>query len=434
MNVRFAITKGLLGLLTLCLAWVVWDNWGRFVVMPHASTDPMAWSEGLSETDMRERGHYLAQIGGCIGCHTPRGQAWMSGGKRIDTPYGPAYSSNLTPSPSHGLGRWTLHDFALALRWGRSKDGRLLLPVFPYNHTSVLRQQDVAAIFLWLQSLPAVEQPSPAHRITWPLATQPVMAVWRSLFFTPSNWQPDAAQSQAYNLGAYWVQGAGHCAACHGARNRLGGFPAVDDLSGGFLVPQFWVAPSLVDARQTALQVSSVDDVAMLLRAGQNAHATVSGPMAEFVQQSSQYLTQEDALAMATYLKAQVKSTGAAPTASPWTVAAVQTDQGAGQLYQTHCADCHGSQGQGKASVYPALAGNPAVQLVQPENLIQSVLYGGFGPSTALRPRPHGMPPFLFKLGNEEVAQVLTHVRQQWGNHAPEVTPAQVDRVRAAQY
>ena len=35
---------------------------------------------------------------------------------------------------------------------------------------------------------------------------------------------------------------------------------------------------------------------------------------------------------------------------------------------------------------------------------------------------------------NEEVAQVLTHVRQQWGNHAPEVTPAQVDRVRAAQY
>jgi mono/diheme cytochrome c family protein len=84
--------------------------------------------------------------------------------------------------------------------------------------------------------------------------------------------------------------------------------------------------------------------------------------------------------------------------------------------------------------LYPALAGNPAVQLDRPDNLIQMALYGGYGPSTALRPRPYGMPPFVLTLSNQEVADVITYVRQSWGNQAGAVSPMQVDKVRAAKY
>jgi mono/diheme cytochrome c family protein len=72
--------------------------------------------------------------------------------------------------------------------------------------------------------------------------------------------------------------------------------------------------------------------------------------------------------------------------------------------------------------------------MASPENLIQMVLYGGYGPSTAGRPRPYGMPPYLFTLNNQQIADVLNHIRSQWGNQAPTVSPMQVDRVRAATY
>jgi mono/diheme cytochrome c family protein len=418
----------------IACTWVAWDNWGRF-----AFTDAglAATEVALTEDDKAQqqaRGQYLATVGGCVSCHTVRGQALMSGGRVIPTPYGTAVSSNLSASKQHGIGAWSLHDFEMALRWGRSADGRLLLPVFPYNHTSLLQREDAQAIYAWLQSLPPVEQAVPSHQLTWPLGTQPVIAVWRTLFFKPQTWQADVHQSDAFNRGAYLVQGLGHCAACHGQRNALGSFPAVADLSGGVLMPQAWVAPSLVDAKQTAMARSSTQEVAELLRSGQNAHATVSGPMGEFVQQNSQYLTPADALAMATYLKQSMKPVddGVSKGAVPELYLGASPE--APRLYKTHCASCHGEQGQGKDKLYPALAGNPAVQLERPDNLIQMALYGGYGPSTALRPRPYGMPPFVLALTNQEIADVITYVRQSWGNQAGAVSPMQVDKVRAAKY
>lgn len=415
-------------LLALC-GWVTWDNWGRFVA-------PAATEASTTETSQTPqtlaRGEYLAHIGGCIACHTAKGGEPLAGGRRIDTPFGAVFSSNLTSSKTHGLGEWLASDFQNALHWGRSRDGRLLLPVFPYNHTSVFTQQDVQSLFAWLKTIPPVEQAQPAHRLTWPLGTQPVIAVWRSLFFKPTPFQENRNKSAEWNRGAYLVQSAGHCAACHGQRNALGSFPAVDDLSGGFLSPQMWIAPSLIDATQTTVAHSKLDDTAKLLRTGESPSAHASGPMAEFVQHSGQYLTPADALAIASYLKSQATTSALKTTSSSTPLAS--SSPSAQSLYDTHCATCHGKKGEGKANAYPALAGNPAVVLAQPENLIQMALYGGYGPSTANRPRPYGMPPYLFTLNNQQIADVLNHIRSQWGNQAPQVSPMQVDRVRAATY
>jgi mono/diheme cytochrome c family protein len=414
-------------LLTLS-TWVVWDNWGRFI---HPVESNIA-STTADATDTLARGKYLANIGGCAACHTAKGGDTLAGGRRIDTPFGAVFSSNLTSSKTTGLGDWRETDFASALSWGRSRNGRLLLPVFPYNHTSVYTPDDVHALFSWLQTVPAVEQAQPAHQLTWPLGTQPVIAVWRSLFFKPTPFKTNPNESAEWNRGAYLVQSAGHCAACHGQRNALGSFPAVDDVSGGFLSPQLWLAPNLTDASQTTLSTSTLNDTAQLLRVGQNQHAHASGPMAEFVQYSGQYLTQADALAIATYLKSNIKTNSRANTQPNAPLAA--SSPAAQTLYKTHCATCHGDNGEGKTHTYPALAGNPAVVLDKPDNLIQMALYGGYGPSTSGQPRPYGMPPYLFTLNNQQIADVLNHIRSQWGNQAPAVSPMQVDRARSARY
>jgi hypothetical protein len=68
------------------------------------------------------------------------------------------FSSNLTPDEKTGLGSWTPAYFWRAMHNGRSKDGRLLYPAFPYpNYTQVTRE-DSDALFAYLASLPAVER------------------------------------------------------------------------------------------------------------------------------------------------------------------------------------------------------------------------------------------------------------------------------------
>lgn len=414
-------------MLMVAASWITWDNWGRFVLNSNSNTYT---DKVTSDAQTLAYGKYLAQIGGCIACHSASGSESLAGGRRIATPFGDVFSSNLTASATHGIGEWTFNDFENAMRWGRSRDGRLLLPAFPYNHTSALTPLDVQALFAWLQTVPPVEQAQPAHRLTWPLGTQPVIAVWRSLFFSPSTFKPDPTQPDAWNRGAYLVQTAGHCATCHGQRNVWGSFPALDNLSGGFLSPQMWFAPSLTDPTQTTIARSSSDQVAELLRTGHGAGAQVSGPMAEFVQLSSQYLNETDAKSVGLYLKSR---TSAHSVGTPLSPRAATSPEGEA-VYTTHCASCHGKQGQGRPHQYPALANNPAVLLPQPDNLIQAVLYGGYGPSTVGRPRPYGMPPYLFSLNNQQIAQVLNHIRSQWGNQASTVTPVQVDQVRAARH
>jgi mono/diheme cytochrome c family protein len=360
----------------------------------------------------------------------------MAGGRRIDTPFGAVFSSNLTPDVRTGLGAWNTHDFWQALHHGRSKDGRLLTPAFPYNHTSVITRADSDDLLAWLQSLPPVHQPAPAHTLIWPVGTQAALAVWRSLFFSPSPFQPNPAQSAEWNRGAYLVQGLGHCAACHSPRNALGASGAVDDLSGGLMPVVNWYAPDLGSDSETGLASTPLAEIVQLLRTGQNRQAQTSGPMAEVVQHGTQHMTEADLHAMAVYLQSRTQP---APSSVPVRAQVSLTVAVKGQqVYERHCLQCHGEQGQGTTTTagdvaYPALAGNRAVLLSDPTNLVQTVLYGGYGPATALHPRPFGMPPAVLELDDRDIAAVLTHLRTQWGNQASEVTPLQVNRIRAAQ-
>jgi len=409
-------------------------------------------TDGASNLEaLRARGAYLARIGNCAYCHTARGGLPFAGGRPIDTPFGVVYSTNLTPDRERGLGAWTRADFWRALHYGVSRDGHLLNPAFPYTSTTVITRDDSDALLSYLESIPAAATLNQPSQLRWPYNSQWALYAWRALYFKPhaaaSAPQPVDRQ-KPQERGAYLVQGVTHCLECHAPRNAMGA--RLDDpLQGGTLGGaqggilggaggSNWYAPALGREDEASVTRWSRDDVVQFLTTGVAPVGYASGPMGEVVRHATQYLTPEDAGAIASYLQAPPWSNPSAGTpvdSAPRQPesAQFQTDPVAQALYETHCSDCHGDRGQGKSDAYPALAGNRHVTQTRTSNLIHQVLEGGFAPATAGNPRPYGMPPFMLQLSDNQIAAILTYIRQQWGNHAAPVSAFDVQQQRPLQ-
>jgi mono/diheme cytochrome c family protein len=375
------------------------------------------------------RGAYLVRVGNCMTCHTERSGAPFAGGRAVETPFGTVYGGNLTPHAAAGIGAWSRDDFWRALHEGQSRDGRLLAPAFPYPDYTLVTRADADAMFDYLRSLAPVARPNTPHRLRWPYGTQAALALWRTLYFSPATHEDDRTASAEWNRGAYLVRGLGHCGACHTARNALGATSNLMDLSGGLIPMQNWYAPSLTSPAEAGVAAWELAQIERLLRTGVAPGAAVLGPMAEVVLHSTQYLAPGDVRAMAVFLKSLPQSTPPAEPSPVPEMSASVAERGA-KLYEQHCVDCHGPQGEGVPGAYPALAGNRAVTLPVTANLVQVVLYGGFPPSTAGNPRPFGMPPYATVLSDRDVAAVLSHIRGSWNNRSAPVSELSVSRQR----
>ena len=422
-GIGFALgAVALLGLAPAALVWAL-NVRGEDGIDDAAAPAP-------SDTQLVARGAYLARVGNCMTCHTERGGAAYAGGRSIDTPFGTVVSSNLTPDAATGLGDWSASQFWRALHNGRSRDGRLLYPAFPYPNYTMVTRSDSDAIFAFLRSQSAVRQPNRAHGVRWPFDTQVALAVWRALFFQPGPYAPNAAQSTEWNRCAYLVDGLAHCSACHTRRNALGANSNMLDLSGGLIPMQNWYAPALNSPTEAGVADWQPEQVVRMLQTGIAPRGSVLGPMAEVVLSSTQFWSEADLRAMAVFLKALPQTGPASPPATGPVVPSVAL-RGA-KLYDQHCAQCHGEQGQGVPGAYPSLAGNRAVLMRETANLVQVVLNGGFAPATHGNPRPYGMPPYVLRLNDADVAAVLTHLRTSWGNRAPLVSELEVSRQRSS--
>jgi mono/diheme cytochrome c family protein len=417
------------------VGWVYWaSERGPALLSTSATSATSAFAPSLIA-----RGAYVAKLGNCEGCHSAPGQPAFAGGRSLETPFGTIYTSNLTPDVKTGLGAWGADDFWRAMHHGRSKNGRLLNPAFPFSSYSLMTREDSDALYAYLRSLAAVAQENRIHDLRFPYNTQFALRVWRALYFYPQGFQARADKTAEWNRGAYLVQGLGHCAECHSARTRLGGVQYDPDhlsaLAGGVMPAQNWYAPSLRDASEAGLQAMSGDEAISLFKDGVTQQASMLGPMADVVYRSTQHWTPADLAAMTLYLK---DLPGQPPGNNPKKVAGLNgkslSDEAGAAIYKTHCADCHGENGQGSqvegAPAYPRLAGNRAVTMSSPLNLIRIVVQGGFSPSTAGNPQPFGMPPYSHTLNDSEVAQVLSFIRQSWGNNAGAVYALDVVRSR----
>jgi mono/diheme cytochrome c family protein len=379
------------------------------------------------------RGEYLAKLGNCMTCHTTRGGAPWAGGRGIATPFGTIYAGNLTPDVETGLGRWSAAHFWRAMHHGRSFDGRLLYPAFPYPDTTRVTREDSDALYFYLRTLAPVRQANTPHALQFPYSTQAALAMWRALFFRPAAFEPDAARSAEWNRGAYLVRGLGHCGACHGGRNFLGATPeGGQSLAGGLIPMRNWYAPALNSPDQAGVADWPLEHIVALLRDGVSARGSTLGPMADVVYRSLQHWRDADLRAVALFLKSLPQSRSQASSRKPPDPAVLELGA---KRYERHCADCHGRNGEGVRSaagvpLVPPLAGNRVVTMEPPANLIRVIVHGGFLPATAGNPRPFGMAPYGLVLTDEEIAAIASHLRMSWGAAAGGVSGQEVARFR----
>ncbi|MGH1358220.1 MAG: c-type cytochrome [Burkholderiaceae bacterium] len=386
-----------------------------------------------SSTGAIEHGHYLTLLGNCAGCHDQARSGILAGGDPIQTPFGTVFGSNISADRTVGIGRWSKAQFTTAMTLGRSPDGASLNPVFPYQFFNRMTHADIDAIYDWLRTGPASDKPNRQHELRFPYGTEIALNLWRWLFTDLKaiprlpDWPPSetvsSSPSPSLERGRYLVDSVMHCNACHGRRNFLGAFKHADRRGGQQLPGQSGYAPSLTSATETPLGVWTPLEIARFLQTGHTPQADANGLMARIVQESTQHLSDEDALSAGLYLRSKVVP------AEPVKRLAT-SDRPVPGLWERHCSDCHGKDGQGKPDLGPALAGRQSVQLANPVNLLTTILYGGFGPVTRNRPSPPGMPGFAYQLTDQEIALLANIIRNSWGNSASRVIAAQVQESR----
>ena len=254
------------------------------------------------------QGARLFRIGGCASCHAmpgARGDArlLLGGGGPLTTRFGTFRAPNISPSIAHGIGNWSLADFANAMQRGVAPDGTLLYPAFPYASYARMTPADIANLFAFLKTLPAVETPSPENDVGFPFNIRRGIGLWQRFFLSDEPVVPlPRGGGPELRRGRYLVEGPGHCGECHTART-LGGAGGLD--------PARWLAgaqdaegkgkvPNITPA---SLKWSAAE-IADYLKTGFTPdYDSVGGSMAE-VQRNLADASDVDRAAIAAYLKA----------------------------------------------------------------------------------------------------------------------------------
>ncbi len=213
----------------------------------------MLWSGGVAaspplQDDPVTRGKYLANIAGCVDCHTPlvpqfdpknpndlqklafsnrevldTSARLLGGGQPFDLgPGGVIFSRNLTPDKESGLGDWTDDEIKTAIRTGQSRKGNVLHPLMPYHVFNSMADGDVSAIVAYLRSVPPVKNSVPPNSQVPGLKPLPV----RNGITAPS-------PSDTNARGAYLMYGVLACTDCHTPIDAASGAPVMSKYLGG---------------------------------------------------------------------------------------------------------------------------------------------------------------------------------------------------------
>jgi mono/diheme cytochrome c family protein len=390
------------------------------------TTASFAGDSDPQEFTQIERGRYLAVLSDCASCHTvPGSNQPFAGGRAIETPFGNIVAPNITPDPETGIGSWSDEQFDAAVRKGIARNGSHLYPAMPYNAYTKMSRDDVLAIRAYLNTLVPVRNAVEANMLPFPFNIRAAMRVWNALYFNEGDYQPNPHQSAEWNRGAFLVDGPGHCGACHTPKTALGGDKTAQYLEGTYL--QGWSAPDITNNSRLGLGAWSKEDLVAYLKSGHNRVTAATGPMGEVVTLSTAFMTDSDLNAIAAYLKSLPGKADA-----PAALAANDPAMTAGSaIYRDQCSACHGLDGKGIAELFPSVADSSMVKSGDPTTSIRIVLRGARSVGTAAQPTAPGMPSYGKQLDDDEVAAVLTYMRNTWGGAAAAVTPGQVSNVRS---
>lgn len=414
-----------------------------FVVLLAAGAYGLTWRSEIGEIShpdpagidpaLVKEGAALAAAGNCIACHTVPGGEAFAGGLGVATPFGTIYSTNITPHEETGIGNWSLEAFTRSLRKGVDREGRHLYPAFPYDHYTLVSDEDTAALYAYLMTRRPVEAITPKNELPFPLGFRPLLAGWKLLYFEEGRFVPDEMQSEAWNRGAYLAEGLAHCGACHTPRNLLGARKTDEHWNGGS--SEGWTAYP-INANSPAPIPWDAEGLAFYLRHGWHPeHGVSRGPMAEVTGNLGR-LSDEDIAALGIYNAAIMgEPTAARQAAADELRNAVAGNRGAGQaadtmtqpvaaddnidrggaIYASACANCHDS---GRPQPYGGLDFrlSTAVHADSPQNIFIVTL---FGLPPADSEASAVMPGFEGVLSDDDMAALLAYMRAQFTDLPP---------------
>ena len=414
---------GAAALMTAALPW-------RPAISPIVRPEPRAFSAATIE-----RGRLAAALGGCAICHVGLDGRPFAGGRRLETPFGTVYATNVTPDVASGIGAWSYPAFSRAVREGVSRDGHFLYPAHPYPSFTGAEEADVEALYAFLMAQPAVAAQATETKLRFPFGLRPLMSVWNALFARPAPAPADASRGSDWNRGAYLVETLGHCGACHSSRNALGAERGGSlHLAGGFA--DGWHAPPLNGTTASPAGWSAEALYAYLRTGAAPHHGGAAGPMAEIVA-SLQALPDADIRAMATYLASLDPAAPTRDEAARRAAAAIEAGEaaeigarlfapGGARLFDGACASCHDAD-----AALPSLALSSSLHSPDPGNAIQAVLGGIEIP--AHRPGTEAaMPAFVSVFDDAQMADLLAYARARFapGKGTWEDLADVVERVR----
>jgi mono/diheme cytochrome c family protein len=368
------------------------------------------------------KGEILSAAGHCAACHTRQGGPPFAGGYALQTQFGTFYSTNITPDPATGIGRWSLEAFARAMHEGVSRDGSHLFPAFPYDHYTKIWDDDVKALYAYCMTQPPVRATTPANTIPFPLNIRALQEGWKILFFRNGRYRADPSKSAEWNRGAYLAEGLSDCGGCHTPRNLLGAEKARDAYAG--TVIEDWIAPALTEANPSPVPWTQ-DELFSYLRTGVGSlHGATAGPMTPVIRGGLSVVPDADNRALAIYF-ADIDRAGARKPAVELAVSrALATSYlGSGQeyepdarLYAAACIACHYNTGSVPLPARPELALNSALTLSEPTNFIQVVLKGI---SNTDGVPGLVMPAYASALTDADIARLAAYLRRTRTDRPP---------------
>lgn len=393
-----------------------------------------AGTPGARANEQVRGGEYLAHLGDCIACHTAKDGKSMAGGLAMKTPFGVIYSTNITPDVQTGIGNYTFEQFDRAMRKGIAADGHNLYPAMPYPSFAKISAGDMQALYAYLMhGVEPVSQPDKENHMQWPFSMRFGLKFWNTAFLDEAPYKAVPAKSPQWNRGAYIVQGLGHCGSCHTPRGIAMQEKAMsqDGDDGKYFLAganiETWHAVSLHNQWTEA-------EIAKFLKVGHNSHASAYGNMTEVVHFSTQHFKDSDLSAIGEYLSTLPPNaeTGAIKPKAVTMVKEVDLYKTRGGLgYVQFCSTCHQTDGRGVDTFFPPLANNSSVQSEDPTSVIHVVLSGWKSAETEQAKRAFFMPGYN-QLTDQELAEIVSFVRTQWGNHGAPVTAKEVRKVREA--
>jgi mono/diheme cytochrome c family protein len=407
---------------------IIWSAAAAIVIAGSAAAIAVIWRPSIAAIEppapasfdaaLVKRGRELAATGNCNDCHTVRGAKAFAGGLPVPTPFGTIYSSNITPDPETGIGRWPETAFRRAMRDGVDRDGRHLYPTFPYDHFTNVSDEDDSALYAYLMTRQPVRAPARKNELSFPLDQRFMVAGWKLLFLRHGTYRPDNSKSAEWNRGAYLVEGLAHCGACHTPRNALGAERASAQFAGGDV--DNWHAYA-INGQSPAPVPWDAEALFAYLRDGWHPdHGVARGPMAQVVSNLSS-IPDGDIRAIATYMAGQFGAPGPdrkrrgdevlAQVKSPATPSAGSNAAGAA-IYAAACATCHET---GRALPYGGvnLGLSSAISSPDPRNAANIVLSG-------VRPvegeRSPIMPGFAASMTDAQISALLDYLRARFSN------------------